>query len=80
MEEIKVNVAYRWFLGLSLNDPIPHHSTISQNRHRRFNETDIFQEIFDEIVTKHVWEEEKEWVRQNRLSPKRTLQAKERNY
>lgn len=48
--EIKVNVAYRWFLGLRLADPVPHHSTISQNRRRRFNGTDIFQEIFDEIV------------------------------
>lgn len=48
--EIKVNIAYRWFLGLKLTEPVPHHSTISQNRRRRFNGTDIFQEIFDEIV------------------------------
>ncbi|BCV24823.1 IS1182 family transposase [Gelria sp. Kuro-4] len=50
VEEIKVNVAYRWFLGLSLSDLVPHHSTISQNRRRRFNGTDVFQQIFDEIV------------------------------
>ncbi len=50
VEEIKVNIAYRWFLGLKLSDPIPHHSTISQNRRRRFNGTDVFQDIFDEIV------------------------------
>jgi transposase len=50
VEEIKVNIAYRWFLGLKLTDPVPHHSTISQNRRRRFNGTDIFQEIFDEMV------------------------------
>ena len=49
-QEIKVNVAYRWFLGLGLCDPVPDHSTISQNRGRRFNGTDIFQEIFEEIV------------------------------
>lgn len=49
-EEIQLNLAYRWFLGLSLNDPVPHSSTISQNRKRRFNGTNIFQEIFDEIV------------------------------
>jgi transposase len=49
-EEIKVNVAYRWFLGFSLRDKIPHHSTISQNRIRRFKGTDIFQQIFDRIV------------------------------
>jgi transposase len=48
--EIQTNVAYRWFLGLKLTDPVPHHSTISWNRRTRFNDTDIFQEIFDEIV------------------------------
>lgn len=50
IEEIKVNIAYRWFLRLSLTEPVPHHSTISQNRRRRFNGTDVFQEIFDELV------------------------------
>ena len=48
--EIKMNVAYRWFLGLKFKDPVPHHSTISWNRQHRFKGTDIFQEIFDEIV------------------------------
>ncbi len=50
MREIQVNVAYRWFLGLRLTDKVPDASTISQNRRRRFNETTVFQEIFDEIV------------------------------
>ncbi|WP_430482124.1 IS1182 family transposase [Rossellomorea marisflavi] len=49
-KEIQMNIAYRWFLGLRLQDPVPHHSTISWNRRKRFNDTDIFQEIFDEIV------------------------------
>jgi transposase len=48
--EIQVNVAYRWFLGLSLTDPIPDHSTLSQNRRRRFKDSDIAQKIFDNIV------------------------------
>ena len=48
--EIKTNMAYRWFLGLNLTDPVPDHSTISFNRHKRFKDTDIFQKIFDEIV------------------------------
>ncbi|SER20583.1 IS1182 family transposase [Piscibacillus halophilus] len=48
--QIQTNVAYRWFLGLNLTDPVPHHSTISWNRRTRFKDTDIFQEIFDEIV------------------------------
>ncbi|MDF2607504.1 MAG: transposase, partial [Bacillales bacterium] len=49
-QEIKMNIAYRWFLGLRFNDPVPHHSTISWNRQNRFKDTNIFQEIFDEIV------------------------------
>jgi len=49
-KEIQVNVAYRWFLGFSLTDKIPDHSTISQNRIRRFKDTDIAQQIFDNIV------------------------------
>ena len=48
--EIQTNVAYRWFLGLKLNDPVPHHSTISWNRRTRFKDTNIFQELFDEVV------------------------------
>jgi transposase len=48
--EIKTNIAYRWFLGLKLTDPVPDHSTISFNRHKRFKDTEVFQEVFDEIV------------------------------
>lgn len=48
--EIQVNLAYRWFLGLNISDPVPHHSTISWNRCNRFKDTTVFQDIFDEIV------------------------------
>ncbi|MEG3641655.1 IS1182 family transposase, partial [Magnetococcus sp. PR-3] len=50
IRDIEVNVAYRWFLGFSLTQKVPNASTISQNRRRRFNESTIYQEIFDEIV------------------------------
>lgn len=50
MREIEVNVAYRWFLHLRLTDKVPDASTISQNRRRRFNDSSIYQDIFDEIV------------------------------
>jgi transposase len=50
VREIQVNVAYRWFIGFSLTDKIPDASTFSQNRRRRFTESTIYQEIFDEIV------------------------------
>ena len=49
-KEIKMNIAYRWFIGLKLSDRVPHHSTISWNRRTRFAETNISQEISDEIV------------------------------
>lgn len=50
IREVQVNVAYRWFLGYGLTDKIIDASTISQNRRRRFNGTDVFQQIFDKIV------------------------------
>lgn len=50
VEEVKVNVAYRWFLGYDLTDKIPDASVIWQNRLRRFNGTNIPQQIFDNIV------------------------------
>lgn len=50
MQEIQVNVAYRWFLRMGLTEKVPDASTLSQNRIRRFNGTDVFQRIFDRIV------------------------------
>lgn len=50
IRDVQVNVAYRWFLGFGLSSKIPDASTISQNRRRRFTESTIYQEIFDEIV------------------------------
>ncbi|MDF2651514.1 MAG: hypothetical protein K0Q73_7319 [Paenibacillus sp.] len=50
-QDIVVNLAYRWFLGLDLTEAVPDHSTLSQNRRRRFKDSQIFQEIFDHIVS-----------------------------
>jgi transposase len=50
VREIEVNMAYRWFLGLGLRDAVPDASTISQNRRRRFTESTVYQDVFDEIV------------------------------
>ena len=35
IREIEVNVAYRWFLGYSLTEKIPHFSTFNKNYERR---------------------------------------------
>ncbi|WP_407062047.1 IS1182 family transposase [Brenneria tiliae] len=50
VKEIQVNVAYRWFLRMGLTEKVPDASTLSQNRIRRFNHSDVFQQIFDHIV------------------------------
>ena len=49
-EKIKVDLEYRWFLGIPLGEATPHYSTFSQNYIRRFQGTTIFEEIFVEIV------------------------------
>jgi len=49
--EIQVNIAYRWFLGLDLDEKIPNHSTMSQNRRRRFNGTELFRKLFERVLS-----------------------------
>ncbi|AZU59878.1 IS1182 family transposase [Neobacillus mesonae] len=49
-QEVNLNIAYRWFLGLDLTDKVPDHSIFSQNRRRRFKDSNVTQEIFDYIV------------------------------
>lgn len=51
-EEIKMNVAYRWFLGYLMNEQLPHFSTVSQNFKHRFTEETIdmvFEWILSEV-------------------------------
>jgi transposase len=49
-DEVGMHVGYRWFVGLALDDKVPDHSTFSKNRHGRFKESRIYQQVFDEIV------------------------------
>lgn len=51
-QELTVNIAYRWFLGIDFDERVPDHSTISQLRHRKFDGTTVFRDVFDEIVRK----------------------------
>lgn len=53
-EEIKVNLAYRWFLGLSIEDEVPNYSTWSQNYIRRYNDSKIFEQIFECILNQAI--------------------------
>ena len=50
IREIEVNMAYRWFLGLDFYDKVPHFSTFGKNYKRRFEGTDLFEQIFENIL------------------------------
>lgn len=53
VEEIHMNVAYRWFLGYTMAEKIPHFATISYNFKHRFTEQtieDVFHWVLDEIA------------------------------
>ena len=49
-EEIHLNLAYRWFCRLGLEDAVPDHSTFSKNRHGRFRDSDAFRLVFEGVV------------------------------
>ena len=53
-EECKVNLAYRWFLGLEIDEEIPNYSTWSQNYIRRYKDSNIFNEIFDCVLSQAI--------------------------
>ncbi len=48
--DVRVNLAYRWFCGLSIEDRVPDHSAFSRARHERFRESDIFRRVFERVV------------------------------
>ena len=48
--EVKVNLAYRWFCKLGIEDQIPDHSAFSRARNERFKESDIFRRVFERVV------------------------------
>ena len=41
LEEVGVNMAYRWFIGYPLNEQVPHFSTVSYNFKHRFNTASV---------------------------------------
>ncbi len=50
IKDIDVNIAYRWFLGLELGEKVPHFTTFGKNYTRRFQGTDLFEQIFQHIL------------------------------
>lgn len=49
-EEVSLNLAYRWFCNLHLEDGVPDHSTFSKNRHGRFRESGLLRQVFEHVV------------------------------
>ena len=50
VKRVQTDVAYRWFLGLAMQDEVPHFSTFGKNYSRRFEGTDLFEQIFYGIL------------------------------
>ena len=48
--EVQVNLAYRWFCGLRIEDKIPDHSAFSRARNERFGDSAIFRRVFERVV------------------------------
>jgi transposase len=49
-EEVHLNLAYRWFCRLGLDDAVPEHSTFSKNRHGRFRDSDVLRHVFESVL------------------------------
>ena len=49
IEQLEYNLLFRWFVGLSVDEPVWDHSTFSKNRDRLL-EADIARELFDAII------------------------------
>ena len=86
-EEVHLNLAYRWFCRLGLDDKVPDHSTFSKNRHGRFRESNVFRHLFETIVGLHGRRAGRSrWIRRRRqpdcrgreqaaLGPERRMEA-----
>lgn len=49
-EEAHLNLAYRWFCRLGLEDKVPDHSSLSKNRHGRFRDSAAFRRVFETVL------------------------------
>src|SRR6202011_3910387 len=50
--EIQVNLAYRWFCKLGVEDKIPDHSVFCRARQERFRQSDALRRVFEAVVAK----------------------------
>jgi transposase len=47
---VQVNLAYRWFCKLGIEDAVPDHSAFSRARNERFREGEVFRRVFERVV------------------------------
>jgi transposase len=50
VEEVHLNLAYRWFCGLGLKGEVPERSSFSKTRHGRFRDSDAFRVVFESVL------------------------------
>ena len=55
-DEVKLNLAYRWFCRLSIEDTVPDHSTFSKNRRGRFRNADALRFVFEQVLERCIAE------------------------
>ena len=48
--EVQLNLAYRWFCGIGIEDRIPDHSAFTRARNERFRDHDVFRRVFERVV------------------------------
>lgn len=49
-QRIETDIAFRWYLGIDLDQRAPDHSTISQLRRRKPSFRKVFRRLFEEVV------------------------------
>ena len=55
-EDVHLNLAYRWFCRLGLEDEVPDHSSFSKNRHGRFRDSDTLRFVFERVLERCIRE------------------------
>jgi transposase len=48
--EVQVNLAYRWYCRLGIEDQVPDHSAFSRARRERFRASDALRRVFERVV------------------------------
>jgi IS5 family transposase len=49
-DEVTMHAGFRWFCGLSFNDPVPDQSTLVKLRNRKWAKTGLWQALLEETV------------------------------